>query len=229
MIKSLLKFSVLLLTVNSDAQIRTFENEYYQFVIRDSAYVLSGKIDMENDFNYIPRRSKCNILSKGYIYHDTSNFYYLSSETLESNSKYILKKEFNNELNTDSIHITFNIPNFYKIDYENFYFIGNVEKRYKLIEKKDGVILNYKIWNASTSISLVLIPNNSKYLLTDYPYSLLEFKLININIIGKKENEYVFEIENFNPCDLYSMFFHKEYIKIIGGKLYWRDEILNEH
>lgn len=209
------------------SQSKVFENDIYKFVINEDLYELYTVTDVENDYNHIPRRSKCYLVSKGTITKDSEPFYYLNSNFYNDFQLVEKQKYYTPELK-DEYFISIKIENFRKIDFENFYLLGNYDKINNILERDDGVIVSYKLNSYNHKIVFQLHANNSKYLLSDYPRLDTYFPLLEYEIEDENVNSFFFEIQDFNPCYLYHYHFDKEYVKIIGDKLYYKDYILIE-
>lgn len=234
--KKHLIFLVFCVCFNSFAQI-IYQDDLYEFKIEGDTFELNHLYDVE-EFLYERRKSFCSIIAKGNIKKEDKFYYRLTSVHSSKLFKTkLLKSEYNGELK-DSLSITIKIANFNLLDYQNFTF-STFNSFYKVHLKEidnDIVELNFTISRVGVfELELRAYPKNKNLLLSDDGIGLSFSNQLVINIfkydlssLKYKYNEFYFEIENFNPCDLYLKYFDGDFIKIKNNKLYWKNMVFEK-
>ncbi|WCM41679.1 hypothetical protein MG290_12090 [Flavobacterium sp. CBA20B-1] len=229
MMKSNFIVLIFLVFYNSFAQ-EVYESDLYEFQIKGDTFELHNRYDIEEEL-YERRKSFCPLIAKGYIKKEDKFYYSLRSiHSSEEFKSKIVKSEYRKELE-DSLSITIKILNVNKLDINNFIFssIYNVQ----IQEDNDDCKLVFKapkLW--THKISLLAYPKNENLLLTDDVISIsfsnqlvIDFFRYDLSSLKHYYNDFYFEIENFNPCNLYLKYFDGDFVKIKNNKLYWKDMV----
>lgn len=209
-------------------------NDSYEFKIVGETFELNHLYDVE-EFLYERRKSFCSTIAKGNIKKEDKFYYRLTSiSSSELFKTKLLKSHFKEGLK-DSITVTVKIANFKSLDYQNFTFStfgSSYEPHLKEINNS-VVELSFTIPKIRVfDVELRAYPENKNLLLSDDGISLSFSNQLNINLfqydlssLKHQYNDFYFEIENFNPCNLYLKYFDGDFVKIKNNKLYWKDMV----
>ncbi|UUV21717.1 hypothetical protein [Paenimyroides aestuarii] len=222
-------FLIFSIYYNSSAQ-EVYQSDLFEFKIKGDTFELHNRYDIEEEL-YQRRKSFCPLIAKGYIKKEDKFYYSLRSiHSSEEFKSKLLKSEYRKELK-DSLSITIKILNVNKLDINNFIFssIYNVN----IQEDNDGCKLVFKVSKLWThKIYLLAYPKNENLLLTDDVISVsfsnqlvIDFFRYDLSLLKHDYNDFYFEIQNFNPCNLYLKYFDGDFVKIKNDKLYWKDKV----
>lgn len=214
-----------------------YQNDSYEFKISGNTFELNHRNDVE-EFLYERRKSFCPLIAKGNLKKEDKFYYSLTSiYSSELFKTKLLKSDFKEGLN-DSISITIKIENFNSLDYQNFTF-SNFDGFYRISLKEinnDLVELRFTIPKVRVfDVKVLAYPENKNLLLSDDVIGLSFSNQLIINIfrydlssLKHEYNDFYFEIENFNPCNLYLKYFDGDLVKIKNNKLHWKNMVFEK-